>query len=272
MIDLATQVSPRSQGKRSFSLIQIGRGRKQSQTSSARENAHGSRGAKTINKPIEALPDKGLGSSRAINLEHLLEHYRLTAQSEGKSPATIALVTSAVRYLGEFLRDNGIPTDIREIEPEQLRSFTRHLQGRERFPSHPFTKPQGGHLSGHTINAYLRSIRAFFSWAMAEGFIDKSPFSLLKIPKAPTKVIPALTEEQLVSLISAIDPASPQGPRDYAVVLLLADSGLRVSELTGLRVEDVDLGRRLLKVRGERCQGADGAIRRQGSASSATLF
>lgn len=194
---------------------------------------------------------EALDTRTKTDIDFLVEIYRLCAQSEGKSRATIALVEGAVRYLTDFLKVKRMFTDIREIGPEQLRSFSLHLQTRQRFAAHPFTRPQGGHLSGHTINGYLRALRAFWSWAVAEGFIDDNPFSTFKIPKAPKRVIPALSTGQLVSLIEAIDVSTPQGYRDYAVVLLLADTGLRVSELTGLKLDDVDLERRVLKVWGK---------------------
>jgi len=185
------------------------------------------------------------------DLTRLGEIYRLCAQSEGKSPATIVIVTSSVRYLMAFLKAQGISTDIGEIGVEQIRSFTLHLQSRRKFASHPYTRPQGGNLSGTTINDYLRALRSFWSWAQAEGYIHKNPFSLLKIPKAPKRLIPSFATEQLAGLIEAVDLSNSQGQRDYTMILLLVDTGLRVSELTGLKADDVNLERRTLKVWGK---------------------
>jgi len=110
------------------------------------------------------------------DLNRLAEIYRLCAQSEGKSTATIVIVTSSVRYLAAFLEAQGISTDISQIGVEQIRSFTLHLQSRHNFASHPYTRPQGGNLSGTTINDYLRALRSFWPWAQAEGYINKNPF------------------------------------------------------------------------------------------------
>ena len=185
------------------------------------------------------------------DLNRLAEIYRLCAQSEGKSPATIVIVTSSVRYLMAFLKTNSMSTAISEIGVEQLRLFTLYLQSCRKFESHPFTKPQEGRLSGHTINDYLRALRSFWSWAQAEGYIHKNPFSLLKIPKAPKRLIPSFATEQLAGLIEAVEVSTAQGQRDYTMILLLVDTGLRVSELTGLKVDDVNLERRTLKVWGK---------------------
>jgi integrase/recombinase XerD len=195
--------------------------------------------------------DSTLAVSGKTDLNRLAEVYRLCAQSEGKSTATIAIVVSSVRYLTAFLKANGMSTDISEIGVGQIRGFTLHLQSRQKFASHPYTRPQGGNLSGTTINDYLRALRAFWSWALAEGYIHKNPFSLLKIPKAPKRLIPAFSAKQLAGLIEAIDLSNSQGYRDYAIVLLLSDTGIRVSELTGLKLDDVNLERRTLKVWGK---------------------
>ncbi|MCJ7520804.1 MAG: tyrosine-type recombinase/integrase [Dehalococcoidia bacterium] len=202
-------------------------------------------------REVEDLVHEPLSGRRKTDLRFLVGYYRLCAQGEGKSPSTIAIIECAVRYLTDFLGVHGMSTDVNEIGTDELRSYCLHLQTRQRFAAHPFTKPQQGHLSGHTINGYLRALRAFWSWAAAEGFINENPFALLKIPKAPKKIIPTLSAEQLARLIEAIDLSNPQGYRDYAAILLLADTGLRLSELTNLKLEDVNLERRILKVWGK---------------------
>lgn len=204
-----------------------------------------------LNSEIERFLSQALRKDAAARLDKLLEGYRLSAQSEGKSPNTIAIVAASVRYLEEFLTDNNLSTDVTEIGAGELRRFTVYLRERPRFARHRFTRPQGGHLSGHTINGYLRALQAFWSWLEREEFIKENPFDRLKIPKAPRKVIPIFTEEQLLQLLASIDIASPVGYRDYTIILTLLDTGIRCSELTGLRLTDVNLESRLFKVWGK---------------------
>lgn len=117
-----------------------------------------------MDREIEQFIQEVLRRKPKTDLEHLVEGYRLCARSEGKSISTIVLVDASVRYFADFLRANGMSTDVKEIGLEQLRRFNLYLQDRQRFAKHPFTKPQGGHLSGHTINGYMRALRAFWSW------------------------------------------------------------------------------------------------------------
>ena len=203
------------------------------------------------NRDIDEFLQDILKIKRGTELSHLREGYKLCAQAEGKSGNTIALVEAAVRYLDEFLGSSDLSADIRDIGVHELRCFIIDLQERQRFAHHPLTKPQAGHLSGHTINSYLRALRAFWSWAEAEGFIGENPFSRIRIPKAPRKIIPTFSETQIKALLAAVDTSTGEGFRNYAILLTLLDTGLRVSELTNLRLQDVNLEGRLLKVWGK---------------------
>ena len=200
---------------------------------------------------IDSLLEEILSKERTNQLDRLLEGYRLSAQSEGKSPSTIAIVEASVRYLGEFLAANNLSSNATQIGVEELRRFIAHLREQPRFAHHRFTRPQGGHLTGHTINAYLRALQAFWAWLKREDFIEENPFTRLKIPKAPKKVIPIFTDEQLRRLFAAIDTTTPVGYRNYTIILTLLDTAIRCSELTSLKLADVNLESRLLKVWGK---------------------
>jgi site-specific recombinase XerD len=187
----------------------------------------------------------------ATDLARLIQGYRLCAQTEGKSKKTIDAVTSSVTYLERFLRSEGLTTDATGIGPGEIRVFILHLQQKRCFSDHPFARSQERGLSGHTINCYLRSIRAFWSWLINEGIVDETPFARVKIPKAPSKVIPTLSNTQIDVLLGAIDSSTEEGFRDYVIILTLLDTGLRVSELAGLRLDDLRLEDGVLKVMGK---------------------
>jgi site-specific recombinase XerD len=187
----------------------------------------------------------------ATELSNLIEGYSLCVRSEGISENTILLTRRAVGYLRDFLVRSQLPTKIELIGVSEIRSFILHLKEAQRFESHPLIKSHDRKLTGHTINCYLRTVSAFWSWLLREGLIHSNPFSTVKIPKAPRKVITPFTEEQIHSLLQAIDTSSTAGLRNYAVVLMLLDTGMRLGELIGLKGNDVDLRNRTLKVFGK---------------------
>ena len=81
--------------------------------------------------------------------------------------------------------------------------------------------------------------------------IEVNPFDKVKVPKAPKKIIIPFSEDQIRVLLSVIDARSPIGFRDWTIILALLDTGIRVTELTELELEDVSLAQRCLKIHGK---------------------
>ena len=138
-----------------------------------------------------------------------------------------------------------------QITQHEIRAFILHLQQKRRFSNHPLNPVQDSGLSGHTINCYLRSLRIFFSWLVSEDIIAHNPFEHVKIPRPSRKVIPTFTDSQIQYLLGVIDIRSAEGYRNYAIILALLDTGMRVSELCHLKLNDVALEEGMLKVLGK---------------------
>ena len=127
--------------------------------------------------------------SRATRLDAMLQGYRLCARTEGKSEQTITIATTSITSLKRFLESRKYSTDVIDIGTCEMREYILYLQQVRAFEHHPMTGPQTKGLSGYTVNTYMRSIRAVWSWMVREEIITSSPFSKVKIPKAPKKVI-----------------------------------------------------------------------------------
>lgn len=208
-------------------------------------------GSPMLNRQIEKFIQEAVGRKHSTELGSLIDGYRLCARSEGKSPNYVSLVTASVKSLLRYLRANDLPTDVFGISTQHIRGFILDLQSVNRFAAHPFAKPQDTKLAGHTVNTYMRSLRAFWRWLEDEQIIEQNPFSRLKVPKAPKRVIPTFSEEQIRALLAQVDTSSPTGFRNYTIILLLLDTMVRVSELTTCRMEDLNLEGRCLKVWGK---------------------
>lgn len=106
-------------------------------------------------------------------------------------------------------------------------------------------------LNKTTVNRRLSSIRSFFRFLYIEGYVKKNPSKLVSSPKV-SKLLPKfLSVDDIFTLME-----KPQGSgffpaRDKAILELLYSSGLRVSELTGLNMDDVNLNESIMKVRGK---------------------
>jgi len=131
-----------------------------------------------------------------------------------------------------------------------MRAFIIYLHQRRCFSNHPYSKAKLRRFPGHTINTYMRSIRAFWSWLAEEEIIESNPFSKLKIPKPPKKIITAFSQHQIDLLLSVMD-GSAEGYRGVVIGFTLLDTGLRMNELINLKMEDVWLEKGLIKVLGK---------------------
>ena len=97
----------------------------------------------------------------------------------------------------------------------------------------------------------LSAIRAFGRYLRREGVLEGDPAALVGSPKREQRIPSHLDVDEMSKLLDAPDTASPLGRRDKAILELFYASGLRLSELVGLDVEDVNLSRRVVRVLGK---------------------
>lgn len=97
----------------------------------------------------------------------------------------------------------------------------------------------------------LSGVRSFYKFLLLEGLIDASPADFLEPPKTGRKLPVVLSEEEIDAMIQAIDKTSSSGERDTAMLETLYSSGLRVSELVGLKLTDIFMDEGYLKVLGK---------------------
>jgi integrase/recombinase XerC len=97
----------------------------------------------------------------------------------------------------------------------------------------------------------LAAIRTFLKYLRREDAISSDPGSLVRTPKREVRMPAHLSEEEMVRLLDAPDNSEPLGRRDKAIVELFYASGLRLSELAGLDIDDVNLSRKMARVLGK---------------------
>ena len=109
-------------------------------------------------------------------------------------------------------------------------------------------------LAAVSIRRKLAAVRTFFKFLVHEGMVPMNPARLVRTPKAPKTLPPVITAEQVNGLIDAVATRQIERPhpaRDRAIFEFLYGCGLRVSELVGLNLEDIDRSERWLRVRGK---------------------
>lgn len=142
-----------------------------------------------------------------------------------------------------FLRDRGVARP-RDLDPADVRAFVASASARV----------HGGDerpYAASTVTRMLSSLRSFARFLVREGAIEQDPTASLMRPRLPRRLPHPLTVAEVVRLLDVIDASTTLGRRDRAIFELLYGAGLRISELTGLDVDDVDLDGGAVRVLGK---------------------
>lgn len=164
----------------------------------------------------------------------------------------LTLISYAHRLgvLVQLLHDLCNVTELEQVTVLHLRQCLQHLLTNPVEVKRAYHSNKA-HLSISTVKGYIRIWKAFFNWCYQEDLMDVNPVTRLKSPKASSKIVPAFTQEHIEKMLAACDTSDDVGFRDYVILLLLLDTGMRVNELAILRVEDVNLQSCYVKVFGK---------------------
>lgn len=172
-----------------------------------------------------------------------------TKTIEGKSPRTVDWYKQMLQGFMDFL---GTSATVSDVTLDNARAYIASLRERpHRFEDHPHHPQQEGGLAPSTVHAYVRCLKVFGTWLAEEGFLPSNPFAKLKRPKLPQPVIEILTDDEIARLLAGISPNTYLGARQYVVVLLLLDTGIRASELCSLTKANTHLDEGFIKVCGK---------------------
>ncbi len=169
-----------------------------------------------------------------------------------------------MRYLQELARGGASSHTIDAYEAD-LRQFLMFLSPPEMSPPEPqaidllilrewLTGLYREELSAVTIRRKLAAVRGLFGFMLREGEIRVNTARLVRTPKAPKKLPEVMTAEQANTLLDGVATGKLERPlpaRDRAIFELLYGCGVRVSELAGLDLHDIDRTERWLRVRGK---------------------
>jgi integrase/recombinase XerC len=152
------------------------------------------------------------------------------------SPYTVRNYTSDLLDFFQFLGTKGIGS-LEEVDKHTLRNYLAQLM------EQGFVKA--------SIARKLSAIRSFYRYLLREEIIPTSPVATTFSPKLDKRLPSFLTMEEMERLLEAPDLSTPQGRRDRALIELLYASGLRVSELVNINLEQVNLDSREIRVLGK---------------------
>jgi integrase/recombinase XerD len=176
----------------------------------------------------------------AMEAERYLDHL---AVERGLSENTlVAYRRDLRRYLG-FLGDRDVDHP-RDVGEGTIRSFVASLSASTHGPD-------DAPYRAASVARTLSSVRSFHRFLLREGVTDRDPAAAVPQPRLPRSLPRPLPVEEVRRLLEAPEDGSSVGLRDRAILELLYGSGLRISELTGMDVDDLDLEEGSLRVLGK---------------------
>lgn len=164
------------------------------------------------------------------------QFYQHLGVERGLASLTLAAYAHDLQDFWEFLECRGL-NSWAAVSLSDLQDYLKALEARG--------------LSARSRARRLSALRQFFRFLQREEVVTTNPVELLDSPRLPRRLPQVLAETEVAALLAAPDPNTPAGQRDAALLELLYATGLRVSELVGLTLKQVDLRRGVVRPLGK---------------------
>lgn len=165
-------------------------------------------------------------------VEEFLDHLR---HSRNASLHTISSYRIDLEQLTVYLESRKV--GFRQVDHVVLRGFLHELAKM--------------HLAKSSVARKLAAIRSFYKYGLRQGWVDDNPALVVSTPRLDKPVPAFLSEDEMERFLENPDKDDALGLRDRAILELFYATGIRLSELVGINLEDMGLDDRLLRVRGK---------------------
>jgi site-specific recombinase XerC len=172
-----------------------------------------------------------------LPLDSLLDDFQTTLRARGRAKNTCKKYGQAAAKLIDWAKDAGVNLDIDTIDQRTLERYFADLATK--------VKP------ATAANNY-RSLRALWSWLVEQDELNApNPFSKMREPAVPDVPVPVIPAATIKALLDSCDGKDFVDRRDRAIVLVWADVGVRLSEMTSMTVDGYDRDNQVLQVIGK---------------------
>ena len=201
-----------------------------------------------------------------MDFEWLTDEFMLYCRSTQLREKTMSSYEQTLHLFGRWLSDELKIYTVDKITENVIRKYIDDLMVRGKYTFYvndlskskncpdrrrDYRKP----VSVTTINNYIRNIRVFFNWMEREYIIRKNPMKRIRQLKYNRQAKVFLSDEDLKKLLSKFDKSYFTEHRDYVMVMLMLDSGMRLGECSTVLVTDLELGRKRINLRAEETKG-----------------
>ncbi|MBA3822462.1 MAG: tyrosine-type recombinase/integrase [Ktedonobacterales bacterium] len=178
-----------------------------------------------------------------MKITDAIEGFLLDRSTAKCSAATLRWYRYKLHMFADAMAERGV-TDIEGIKVHHLRAFILELQNTVADANNPYkpARKDGNKLSDLTVRGFVQVIKTFCKWLYLEELLAEDPSLRLKRPKVASYMIRPFTAQNIEDMLDACDRRTHLGFRNYAMILLMCDTGIRLGELCNLRHDDFHLG------------------------------
>ncbi len=166
----------------------------------------------------------------------LLQRFLHYLEADNASPYTVKNYGSDIGQFLDYCRGRGVHAP-EQVDRALLRDYLAELD-------------EAGYVAA-SIARRVAELRSFGDFLVREGVLERNPFRMVSAPRVPQRLPKYLTVAEVGALLAVPDTSTPLGLRDRAIIEVLYAAGLRVSELVGLDLGDVDLAQAQVRVLGK---------------------
>lgn len=181
-----------------------------------------------------------------MTMQQAVDSFIMEQRLKGNTEKTIRVYSGFLSQFNTWLSQKGI-TNASDLTLKHVQHYQLHLDSRR-------CENKREKLTRRTIRTYMRHIRIFLTYCYAEGFIIEPIHAKLKLPKAEKPVIEILTDDEISTLLFIFGD-STLAHRNRAIIYLMLDCGLRVSEVAGVSQKDINFDNSYIKVMGKGRKG-----------------
>jgi site-specific recombinase XerD len=177
-----------------------------------------------------------------VSLDKGIELYLATLATEGKSPRYIDWLKTRLRFFNDFIKKTyGEDFKLQDLTVDNGREYIRSLMERDMlYQEHPMHEKKKGKLKVQYIHGCGRAVRSFSTWAYEEGYLDENVMRRLKLPHIPKTFPEPLGEEEIQRVLSATLEGTRERLRNFSIMMLFLDTGIRLDELVNLKLSKID--------------------------------
>lgn len=155
----------------------------------------------------------------------LIPFWNRSLRAANKAPKTIRIYVDSANKFADYLVSQGMPTEVASLNREHVESYIVSLIETR---------------TASTASVRYRALQQFFKHLVEEGEISGSPMANMSPPIIPEAPVPVVGDEAVGRLLATCNGKSYEDRRDTAIIRLFLDTGMRLAELRGLKLDDLD--------------------------------